>query len=237
METKSKQMQKEGVPDENFREAMASIADMFFVNDENASTLYLIRHGQHIMPTVENNDPQLTSQGITHSHRAGERLKAYGITQLLSSPLLRTRQTGDIIGSHIGLPNQIVADLQELKQLKDFQSYASGFLAAAKHMSSNNRISGKRFNQLFWPDIHGLESGEALRVRAVNIIDSILNKYPGQKIAVVTHMGFINAYVSELLALNGDGFFIVENTGISIVRAYRNYRALICLNDASHIHA
>lgn len=223
------------LPEENYLDGVNAIVSVFLVNQENAATLYLIRHGKDEVPSPENNYRQpLSSQGVSDAHRAGEKLKTYGITQLLSSPLNRARQTGDIIGSHTGLPNQIQADLQEVSATEDFIGYARALSENGRLWVKNERHVAGRSNQLYWEIASGIESGKALRARAVKAIDTILNKYPGQKIAVVSHYAFINAYISELLGVAGDAFFFIGSTGISVVRAYKEYRAIISLNDTSH---
>lgn len=226
---------KEPLTEEIYRDAVQEIANFFFADKKDFSTLYLIRHGKDELPTQANNyDPPLTSQGVSNAHLVGKRLASYGVTQLISSSLLRAKQTGDIIASYIGLPNQIVADLQEIKPTGDFATYARSLLETTRLWNKGMQNSRGSFNQEFYPVMPGLESGKALRARAVNTINSILNKYAGQKIAVVTHYSFINAYVSEMLGLEGDGFLLLADTGISVVRAYQEYRALISLNDTGH---
>lgn len=228
--------EKERLPEENYRGAVEEIAGTFFMNKENTTTLYIIRHGQDAVPTKENNyDQPLTPLGISRAHLVGKRLKKYGITQLISSPMLRTSQTADIIASYIGLPNQPLSDLREIKPTDDFVNFAKGLFTISQLWKASNLNSAGYFNKIFWPATPGIESGKELRSRAKNIIEAILDKYAGQKIAVVSHYAFINAYISEMLRLEGDGFFFIQDTGISVVKAYQGYRALISLNDSSHI--
>lgn len=224
--------------EENYGAMLKQLASFFLVDQEDITTLYLIRHGQDVLPNEANNfDQPLTTEGVSHAHLAGKRLSNYGITQLVSGSLLRTRQTADIIGSYIGLTTQVIDDLREIKPKKDFPSCAKGLFEIVNIWKENQQSTRRRFTTLFWPARPDMENGASIRARAVKSIDAVLNQYAGQKIALVSHLGLINAYVSEMLGLEKDGFFYIYSTGICIVHAYQEYRVLISLNDASHIYS
>lgn len=234
MQLKSKPCSAE----ENYGAMLKTLASLYLVNKENITTLYLIRHGKDELPNEANNyDQPLSPEGMSHAHLAGKRLSTYGITQLVSGSPLRTRQTADIIGSYTGLTNQVIDNLREVKPKSDFQSYARGLLEITTIWKEAQQSTRGRFTTLFWPDRPDVENGESARARAVKAIDAILTQYTGQRIALVSHLGLINAYVSEMLGLEKDGFFFIDSTGICVVYAYKEYRVLISLNDAAHIHS
>lgn len=221
---------------EEYDVMMKDMADYFLIDKENVTTLYLIRHGQDELPSAGNNyDQPLSPQGVSNVHLVGKRLAKYGITQLASSPSLRARQTADIIASYIGLTNQVIDDLREIKPLNDFQSYARGLYEIIQNCRKTQRPDGKKFRKINWPAMLGVEGGQALRTRAVNTVNSILNRYQGQKIALISHHGFINAYVTKMAGLNTTEFFFTRGTGISTIKAYKKYRVLISLNDTAHM--
>lgn len=229
-------MNNELLPQENYRSALSAIIDTFMVNKDNITTLYIVRHGQDELPAPENGyDQPLTEAGVAHAHLAGKRLAALGITQLLSSPLRRTLQTAEIIAAHTGLTNQVIQGLKEISPTEDFPSFARALNENARHWNNNNTHDSRRFSQLSWADVPGLENRQDLRKRAATAVNSILDKYPGQQIAIVSHYGFINAYISESLGLNSDCFFFIADTAISTVLAHGPKRALISLNDSSHV--
>lgn len=230
-------MDKKLSSQEYYAAMLKDYTDMFLISQKDVSILYLIRHGQDDLPREENNyDQPLSQNGILSSHKVGKRLAHYGIAQLFSSPLLRTRQTADIIGKYIGLKNQVVDELQEIKPVGDIGDFSKGILEAYEIIRRNERPNGERFRKIDWSNINGLEDKQELRTRAVKAINMILNGYPGRKIAVVSHHGFINAYISEMLGLDAAQFFFIEATGISVVRAYQNHRMLITINDSAHLH-
>ena len=72
-------------------------------------TLYFVRHGQTdwnaIMRMQGQWDSQLTEAGKGHAAGSGELLKRLGgVEKIYASPLLRTRQTADIVSQKLGLP-------------------------------------------------------------------------------------------------------------------------------------
>jgi len=228
-------MKKELRPEENFSAFVKAIGELFMV-DQRCTILYVIRHGQSEMPSERNHyDPPLTNKGVSQANQLRKRLAMSGINQLMSGPSRRARQTATILGSYLGLTPQIVPDLDEIKPTEDFLGLAKGMGEIARNLRTKNApcIKG-RFVEAFWQITPGVETRQALRNRAVTTINRILAQYPEQEIAIVTHFGFINAYLGELLELAGDAFFFAEETGISEVRAWKDQRVLVKLNDSSH---
>src|SRR6202040_3558641 len=82
-----------------------------------ASAVYLARHGQ----TAYNFERRFQGQlpvplddtGRTQAFDLAERASTYGFQALWSSPLLRARETADIVGQRIGLKPREDARLME----------------------------------------------------------------------------------------------------------------------------
>ena len=81
----------------------------------------------------------------------------------------------------------------------------------------------------------GYEPSERFRLRVAYAMEAIVAAHPGQRLAVVTHGGVINAYLSMVLDVPRDMFFLAENTSISVVRAVGGFYSIGYLNDASHL--
>jgi broad specificity phosphatase PhoE len=86
-----------------------------------------------------------------------------------------------------------------------------------------------------WASIPGSEPSAVLRRRATVAIGEIAARHPGQRIAVVSHAGLINAYIAAMLGLERDFFFPCANTSVSIVRVKGAQRLLLTLNDVHHL--
>ncbi|MBZ0289267.1 MAG: histidine phosphatase family protein, partial [Anaerolineae bacterium] len=79
--------------------------------------LFIIRHGQYLEddahPII---NPALSPEGITQAERLRDRLAVSGEIKadvLISSPLLRAKQTADIIAPALGVPVIIDPDMEE----------------------------------------------------------------------------------------------------------------------------
>jgi probable phosphoglycerate mutase len=66
-------------------------------------------------------------------------------------------------------------------------------------------------------------------------IFAIADGHAGQRIAVVSHAGAINAFFADAIGLQSDFFFPAGNTSISVVRVRGDKRLLVGLNDVAHL--
>jgi len=73
--------------------------------------LYLVRHASASDSAPSDADRELTNEGREEPRVAGVVLRKTGTKpeQILSSPLLRARQTAEIIAAELKFPNEIVA--------------------------------------------------------------------------------------------------------------------------------
>jgi broad specificity phosphatase PhoE len=83
--------------------------------------------------------------------------------------------------------------------------------------------------------IPGSEPSAALRGRALAVIARIAARYPGGRVATVSHGALINAFFAAMLGIERDYFFPCANTAISIVRVNGDRRLLLALNDVAHL--
>lgn len=102
--------------------------------------LYFFRHGiaqPHDEPGIMDHQRQLTEDGSNRTRRAARLLKLLDIKpdRLYSSPLIRARQTADILGQVLGIAVQVRAEL------------APGFSAA--HVGALTRDIGAEGEVLF----------------------------------------------------------------------------------------
>lgn len=61
-------------------------------------------------------DTPLTEKGREQARATGQSLKAENITQIISSPFLRARQTAEIIAAELGLPLSVIKTMQDLRE-------------------------------------------------------------------------------------------------------------------------
>lgn len=88
----------------------------------------LLRHGESVHnarhsgePAAHSNGDRLTEKGIEQAHAAGEGLRDFGVTRLLSSPLRRARETAQAVGDALGLDAEEIDYTGELTSGESFE--------------------------------------------------------------------------------------------------------------------
>jgi broad specificity phosphatase PhoE len=147
--------------------------------------LVLIRHGETDW-NVEGRyqgqaDPPLNARGLAQGEWLAEELEQARLEVLYTSPLLRARQTAEIICEHIGIPLQVEPRLMEIHQ-GDWQT----------------RLRGE-IEDLYPELFHRWETepwqitppkGEHLsqvQQRVDVAVDEILARHPSQTVGIVAH--------------------------------------------------
>lgn len=193
-----------------------------------ATELLLIRHGAaQPLPTGEAFSPKdvdlpLTERGHAQASALAERLRHRSIDRIYSSPLQRTMQTAAPLASVCGLE---IAQDERLREVE-----IAGVGPIALHDLAEIAIAHGG-----WSHLPGTEGSHAIRGRMRAAIEEIVGKHPGERVAIFSHAGAINAYIGALLELRSDFFFPAGNTSISVVRARGERRLLVTLNDIAHL--
>lgn len=143
------------------------------------TTIYLIRHGEyknpdHLFPGRLSGFP-LSEQGKQQANKLAVYFQKKHIDFIYSSPLLRTKQTADIIGKSLHVPVIFDDRLQEVVTTLDGESM---------HMfdDTDGGIS-------YMPELHakGAKSMEELARRMRGCIEEIRSKHKGKTVAIITH--------------------------------------------------
>lgn len=84
---------------------------------DNYKPFYFIRHGQMDWNLYHKNtgfaDPSLNETGRDQAKEAANLLKGYPLDLIISSPLLRAKETAEIIAERLKIPIKYNGDLQE----------------------------------------------------------------------------------------------------------------------------
>lgn len=161
--------------------------------------IYLIRHGDRLQET---GDPGLTELGKQQANKVVVYLKDKQIDIVYSSPLLRTKQTAEIITKHIGVPLEFDELLRERVNWGDDpkQSYD-------EIISEWMRCT---FDRKYMPSVG--DSSVACGKRVEKLVEQIKNKHYNN-VVFVTHGGSILDYLRNVF---GDEC-LVEFTGKDIL--------------------
>lgn len=158
--------------------------------------IYLIRHGEEDSAFRGGwSNLGLTENGIEQSKKLAKKLKEhYSIEKIISSDLIRAKQTADIINFELNVEIEYTDKLREMN---------NGLLAGMKNEIAEKEFPGIYFNTLDMDEQYpGGESPNEFFERVVYGFKTILEENKNvSNLALVTHggvIGIIYAYVNGL---------------------------------------
>lgn len=174
------------------------------------TTLCIIRHGETDWNTEGRfqgiEDIKLNEAGKKQALDCAKYLNIGKWNAIITSPLIRAKETADIISKAIGIEK--VEVMNELIE-RDLGS-ASGLLPKERN---------ERFPDNKIPDA---EPREAIKERVTKALNDIDSKYKDQNVIVITHGGVIN---SIMLKLTDNEFDInqlkIKNGSITILKGHK----------------
>ncbi|MCU1383602.1 MAG: Phosphoglycerate mutase [Acidobacteria bacterium] len=161
------------------------------------TAILLIRHGltdainQYVAGTGEGTP--LNAEGRAQVARLSARLRDVRMTAVLSSPLIRTRETAEAIAQVHHLPVEIVAGLTEF-EFGEWTGRPFRELDADPEWQRFNRVRG-----LTRPP--GGELMLDVQQRAVTALLEAAATYPGGRVVVVSHADVIRAALMYFLGI------------------------------------
>ena len=156
--------------------------------------IYLCRHGQ-TTGDVEDRyggdyDDHLTELGNTQAQLLADFLKSKGIKKILVSPLIRAKETAEILGKTLNLVPEVILDLKERNQ--------NGILTGMIKSEAKNKYPDLAdLLRDYKNTIEGAESFEDFQIRIIRAIKGIL-KMNNETIAIVTHGGPIITILRQI---------------------------------------
>lgn len=172
--------------------------------------LYVVRHGE-TNNNKENrfngqNDQSLNNTGIEQAKITAQKVRELDIDLIICSPLVRTKQTLDIINV-----NNIPVIFEERIMERDTGDYV-GKLISDVDMSDWYEINPT----IKYPTA---ESIKDLYTRASKILDEIKMKYDNKNILLVTHGDFIKMIKAYVNGVPEDGNFeVIEAKNCEILK-------------------
>jgi len=199
--------------------------------------VYLVRHGESVANTEgiyqgQTYDTKLSSLGEKQVDALGERLRGEPITQLITSPLTRTRQTAEAIAKwHDGLSVDFVPEIIETNH--------------GQWEGQNVRAIKERWpleyniwqTEPFHAEFPGGETYAETRDRTLRWWHELLPTIHGTTV-VVTHDNIIRAILAEELGMKPDLLWNVELQPAAITKFTRmtdNSVKVNVVNDTNHL--
>lgn len=170
------------------------------------TTLGFIRHGTtdwNISGRLQGqNDIPLNDAGKWQARMLGSRLMKERWDAVVSSDLIRAKETADIIAA--------IAGFGPVRAERRLRERTHGRLDGT---TLEERIAewGEQWKSLD----HGVESDERLFERGIACLTELSAEYEGKKVLVVTHGAFIAVMLQGMLADMPEGS--IQNTSLTIV--------------------
>jgi 2,3-bisphosphoglycerate-dependent phosphoglycerate mutase len=211
--------------------------------EQGGTEILLIRHG-HAVPQADAivsgsyDEQPLSELGRRQAHALATRLQTQRIVAVYSSPILRAHETATFVATACGTPLTTDNDLREVDLsavrpvMADDMSPAERQQALQTYLQQSEAIA---LHVGVWSAIPGVESSLSVRSRMVAALTRIALQHPGQRIAVVSHNGAINAGIAAFLGIDRDFFFPAANTSISVIRLFEDRHLVVTINDQSHL--
>ncbi|HEY7093383.1 MAG TPA: histidine phosphatase family protein [Ktedonobacterales bacterium] len=161
------------------------------------TTLYLVRHGENLANITKEFsyravDYPLTPKGAMQSEQTAEYFADKGVDIIYTSPLLRARQTAEIIARQIAVPVHLREELREIN-VGSLEGASTPENWTLYHRISAAWYAGQA--EVAFPD------GEDLRMvaeRFLGCIGEIVSAYPTSAVVVVGHGGVYTACIALL---------------------------------------
>jgi broad specificity phosphatase PhoE/ribonuclease HI len=179
---------------------------------EPPTQLIFLRHGE-TPHTVEKrfsgaggDDPALSETGVAQARAAAQYLATQypdGVDAIVSSPMLRTRQTADVVAEQFGLD----VDVRDGWVECSFGDWDGHTFAEIQEKWPEALNAWMESTTVAPP---GGESFDACARRARSARDALLSSYPGKTVVVVTHVTPIKLMVRGVLQAPMASMFRME---------------------------
>ena len=191
--------------------------------------IVLVRHG--LPMRVETKDgaaanPSLSRIGLAQADQASDWLVAIDIDAIYSSPLQRARETAAPFAKRSGLKIGIEDGVSEFD--RDSSTYIP-----MEELKAQNYEAWKAFVDGGYGDDVDVLSFQATVVRG---IESIIDRHPGERVAVFCHGGVVNMWASHVLETPPRLIIDVGYASVSrFLCASTGERSLVSLNETQHL--
>ena len=192
--------------------------------------IILVRHALPVRIELETGvaDPELSVEGHEQSKKMAAYLASENINAVYASPLKRARETAQPLIEKLGIQFEICEGVAEFDR-------NSNEYVPIEELRATNDPRWQKLMQGEWDKT--ADSPEVFRDRVIASINELIDRHPGQKVAVVCHGGVINQYLAYVLGIDTQmGFFYPQYTSIHRIAASRSgAKSIVSINEASHL--
>jgi probable phosphoglycerate mutase len=193
--------------------------------------LLLIRHAEpiRIVDSAGPADPPLRDRGLLQAERLARWLADEDLDAVVSSPMVRARETAAPVAAAHGL--EVVID----NDLAEFDREATSYIPYEEMKASKD----PRFLAMIEGNLDEFETDPAeFQAGVVAALERVIEANPSRKVAVVCHGGVINAYTAHVAGISRIMWFEIQYASISRVVASTKPggpRSIVTLNETPHL--
>jgi probable phosphoglycerate mutase len=201
-----------------------------------AAELHVVRHADAVPESDESftvyDDYEahpLSSRGRAQAEALAERFAELGVAAVYASPVRRAHETAEAIAAVAGVEVRVEPGVTEIT-----------IGATDDTMALRDRLAWLAMIAMrdgSWEGIPGTEASARVRARMLGALDAIAARHRGERVAVVSHAGAINAALGTIAASPHDFLFPLANASVSVLRIGGGRRLLMSANDTSHLAA
>jgi 2,3-bisphosphoglycerate-dependent phosphoglycerate mutase len=192
--------------------------------------LVIVRHGRPESQVVPGGaaDPPLAAAGIAQAMATAEFLMGERVDAIVSSPMLRARETAAPLAARLGIEPLIVPNLAEVDAHKEF------YLPAEEYTADHPFAQEMAKDPMSMFAHHG--GFDAWRHKIVTAFDEVVAKHKGQTVAVFCHGMVTTTFLSKVLGHDDPFRLHPAYCAISRVTASSNgMRTAKSVNETAHI--
>ncbi len=201
-----------------------------------AAELHLVRHADAVPESDEAftiyDDYEahpLSARGRAQANAVAERFAELDIAAVYASPIRRARETADAIAAVAGVP------VREERGVTEITIGPTDDAMALRDRLAWLAMIAMRDGS--WNGIPGTELSASVRARMLGALDAIAARHPGERVAVVSHAGAINAALGAIADSDHDFLFPLANASVSVLRIGGGRRLLMSANETAHLSA
>ena len=199
----------------------------------------LLRHGETPLTPERrfsgtgSGDPGLSGIGRRQAEQAARStlLQSAALTQIVTSPLRRCRETAAIVAATLGLPVEVDDDLREM----DFGDWEGLTFAEAEQRHPADLAGWKQSADA--APTGSTETFTDLLHRIAGVAQRIAGAHPDTAVLAVSHVTPIKAFVAQAVSAPATSFFTMELSPAALTRiTYTGTEPMLRLfNVTSHL--
>lgn len=194
--------------------------------------LYIVRHGRPIRQVVKEEggvaDPELSEIGMMQAERVADLLEPMAIDHIVSSTMLRARQTAAPLAARLGMDVETIDDIKESDHRS--HAYVPSEEIRPDDPDTAHYFEGDLMDTIFSDGYEGFEA----RVRRG--FDHIIEANRSKRVAVFCHGMVTNVFVKTILEFENLFALLPDYCGVTRVKASPNgTRTVKSMNETYHV--